>query len=132
MKTLILLLTLLFSANLISQNQNNTDAINRYLQKSNTKKKTANALLLTGTGLILTGVVIASTGNKNNGVMFFSPTQIAGFGISTLGVFSALTSVPFYISAAHNKSKYRKISPQLGSFNANENNYFTAGVKLEF
>ena len=132
MKTFILILALLFSANLFSQEQNNHDEINRYLQKSNSKRKTANVLLISGSGLLLTGVVVANSGSSNKGILNFSGTQLAGFGISTLGVLTALSSVPFYISAGHNKSKSRKIYPQLGNFKTPENNYVTAGLKIEF
>ncbi len=91
MKTFILILALLFSANLFSQEQNNHDEINRYLQKSNSKRKTANVLLISGSGLLLTGVVVANSGSSNKGILNFSGTQLAGFGISTLGVLTALS-----------------------------------------
>ena len=132
MKTLILFSALFFSANLCSQEQNSPTEINRYLQKSNIKRKTANVLLISGSGLLLTGFVVANSGSSSNGILNFSGNQLAGFGISTLGVLTALTSVPFYISAGHNKSKSRKISPQIGNFKTSENNYVTAGLKIEF
>lgn len=132
MKTLILILTLLFSANFFSQERNNNDEINRYLQKSHSKRKTANVLLISGSSLLLTGFVVANSGSSSNGILNFSGNQLAGFGISTLGILTALTSIPFYISAGHNKSKSRKISPQIGNFKTPENNYVTAGLNIEF
>ena len=131
MKTLILILTLLFSANFFSQERNNNDEINRYLQKSHSKRKTANVLLITGGALILTGVIVATTGNQDGG-WFFSPSQLVGASVFSLGTFSVVASIPFYISAGHNKSKSRKISPQIGNFKTSENNYVTAGLKMEF
>lgn len=129
-----LLLIFLFVLPITANSQNNDSEINYYFQKSNSKRKTGNALLITGGGLILTGFLVASSGN--NGGYFFSPNQIAGAGILSLGVLSALVSVPFYISAHHNKNKYLRISPtaeisHLNLVNQNEN-YALVGLKFNF
>lgn len=129
MKTFILVLTLLFSANLCSQEQNSPTEINRYLQKSNNRKKTANVLAITGGALVITCFIVAASDNND---FLISSQEFTGIGISVLGIISGITSVPFYISAGHNKSKSRKISPQMGSFKTPENNYVTAGLKIEF
>lgn len=126
---MIVFLAMLFGANLFSQEENKNQEVNRYLQKSLRQKKTANVFTITGGVLIISGIITAST---DNGRGFISGEQLAGASFITLGTVSALTSIPFYISAGSNKSKFRKIFPQLGSFKANENNYLTAGLKIEF
>ena len=129
MKTSILLLALLFSTNLFSQEESKNQEVNRYLQKSVRQKKTANILMITGGVLIISGIITISSDDKKG---FLSSEQVIGGSLVTLGAVSVLTSIPFYISAGSNKSKYRKFSPQLGSFKTPENNYLTAGVKFEF
>jgi len=129
MKTSIILLALLFSTHLFSQEESKNQEVNRYLQKSLRQKKTANVLMITGGVLIISGMITISTDNKKG---FISSEQLVGGSLITLGAVSALTSIPFYISAGSNKSKSRKISPQVGSFKTPENNYLTAGVKFEF
>lgn len=131
MKTLLLFSALLFSANLCAQQQNQTNEINRYLQKSNNKRKTANVLLITGGALILTAIAVGNSGNQN-GTWFFTTNQLVGGAIFPLGTLSAVASVPFYISAGNNRSKSRKISPEIGNFKTTENNYVTAGLKIQF
>ena len=129
MKTLILFSALFFSANLCSQEQNSPTEINRYLQKSNNRKKTANVLAITGGALVISGFIVAASDNND---FLISSQEFTGIGISVLGIISGITSVPFYICAGHNKSKSRKISPQIGNFKTSENNYVTAGLKIEF
>ena len=129
MKTSILLLALLFSTNLFSQEESKNQEVNRYLQKSVRQKKTANILMVTGGVLIISGIITISSDDKKG---FLSSEQVIGGSLVTLGAVSVLTSIPFYISAGSNKSKYRKFSPQIGSFKTPENNYLTAGVKFEF
>ena len=129
MKTSFILLALLFSTNLFSQEESKNQEVNRYLQKSVRQKKTANILMITGGVLIISGIITISSDDKKG---FLSSEQVIGGSLVTLGAVSVLTSIPFYISAGINKSKYRKFSPQLGSFKTPENNYLTAGVKFEF
>lgn len=136
-----LFLTLLFIVpHTATAQQNEKSEINYYLQKSVSKKKTGNALLLTGTVLIITGVVVATSGNNNNNNnntgWLFSQNEMTGMTISSLGVFSALTSIPFYISANHNRKKSLKISPTTGIIQTNSitepKNYALAGLKITF
>lgn len=132
MKNLILILLFILPIFTIAQ-QNNDLEINHYLQKSNSKRKTGNALLITGGGLILTGIVVGSSGNQN-GVLFFSPNQIAGAGIFSLGILSSLVSVPFYISAHYNKKKSYTISPstEVIRVHSKSENYAVLGMKISF
>lgn len=132
MKNLLLIFLFVLPLKFIAQ-QNNDSEINYYLQKSNTKRKTANALLITGGGLMLTGILVGSSGNQNN-TWFFSPNQIAGAGIFTLGVLSSLVSVPFYLSAHHNKNQSLKITPSAMIINSNpqNKNYAALGLKITF
>ena len=135
MKNLFLILLFIVPLTATAQQHKNSE-INYYLQKSVSKKKTGNALLLSGTGLILTGIVVGTTAGKQNNALFFSSNQIAGAGIFSLGVFSALTSIPFYISANHNKKKSLKISPTTEIIQTNSisepKNYASAGLKITF
>jgi hypothetical protein len=130
MKTYIFLMALFFSINVFSQQSNSAAEVNRYLEKSVRQKKAANILSLTGGGLMVTGIIVASTGS--DGGWFFSPNQLIGAAMFSAGTLSALASVPFYILSGRNKSKALKISPKFGSFRTNDNKYVTAGLKVEF
>ncbi len=127
---MVFLLPFMFNAQ-----QTNSDEINRYLRKSANKKKTANILLFTGGGLILTGLIVGSSGNQK-GSYLISGNELAGVGLFGSGVLSAVASVPFYISAHHNKKKSLKISPVTGIIQLNSitepKNYALAGLKITF
>ncbi|MBF8457045.1 hypothetical protein IV494_07600 [Kaistella sp. G5-32] len=109
--------------------------INQYLKKANTKKKTANILLITGGGLLLTGIVVSATAQHKNS-MLISDRDLAGLGLSGLGILSAVASVPFYISAKNNKNKSLQISPTTGILRSNSitepKNYATVGLNFNF
>lgn len=115
--------------------KSNTDDLNRYLRKSTNQKKTANILLLTGGGLMVTGLLVGNSGNEE-GTYFFSENQIVGFGVFSVGVLTSLISVPFYISAHHNKKKLMKLSPAVGITSSNsvivKENYALVGMKVNF
>ena len=115
--------------------KSNTDYLNRYLRKSTNQKKTANILLLTGGGLMVTGLLLGNSGNEE-GTYFFSENQIVGFGVFSVGVLTSLISVPFYISAHHNKKKLMKLSPAVGITSSNsvivKENYALVGMKVNF
>ena len=130
MKIYIFFTALFFSINVFSQQEDTAPEINHYLEKSVNQKKAANILSLTGAGLMITGVIVGSTGT--NGGWFFSPNQLIGAAMFSAGTLSALASVPFYILSGRNKSKALKISPEFGSFRTNDNKYVTAGLKVEF
>lgn len=134
MKNILLTLLFIFPITAFAQ-QNNDVELNQYLQKSNSKRKTGNVLLITGGGLILTGFVVATTGEQNSGY-FFSTNQLIGGSMITFGVLSSLVSVPFYISAGHSKRKYLKLTPSasiIPSNTMNDNqNYTVVGLKLNF
>ena len=74
-------------------------------------------------------------GNGNRKVLI-SGSQIAGFLVATLGVTAALSSVPFYISAHHNRKKSFQLSQIIGtvqSFNLiGEDKNTAVGLKLNF
>ena len=128
----VLLLTLPLTA---TAQQNKNSEINYYLQKSLNKKKTGKVLLLTGTTFTLIGAVVATTGD-HRGAIFFSSTEMVGITVATLGVISALTSIPFYISANQYRKKSLKISPTTGLIQTNsitEPKYFpSAGLNITF
>lgn len=131
-----LLLSLLFILPLtINAQKDNTDDLNRYLRKSTNQKKTANVLLITGGGLMVTGLLVGNSGNQD-GSYFFSENQLAGFGLFSLGVISSVISVPFYISAHHNKRKLMKLSPAVSILPSNslilKENYALVGMKINF
>lgn len=129
MKTLILFLALLFSANLFSQEQNTNDDVNHYLQKSHRQKKTANILLITSGVLIVSGAIIAGSDEND---FLISAQQFTGMGVSIVGIVSGLASIPFYVSSTKNKSKNLKISPEAGHLKIDHKKYLTAGLKMEF
>ena len=131
-----LLFTLLFILpTFVNAQETKQTEINQYLRKANNKRKTGNVLLITGSGLFLTGFVIASTG-KNDKSWFISERELAGASLSSLGIISALTSVPFYISAHHNRKKSLNVSPTTGIIRSNSinerRNYASVGIDINF
>ncbi|MFC6267690.1 hypothetical protein [Frigoriflavimonas asaccharolytica] len=133
MKTLIFIVILLLPTFIFSQQNNNSEAEN-YLKKSNSKRKTANILAISGGGLLLTGIVVSASNQHNQE---FLPTNlVVGGSLITLGVLSALTSIPFYISSNHNTKKYLKIVPSAKLIPKNElnhnTNYAVIGINLNF
>lgn len=131
-----LLLAFLFALPLtMNGQQNNSTEINEYLEKSNRQRKTGNVLLITGGTLILSGVIVGVTGNKNRSFII-SQSDIAGASLVTLGLLSGLTSVPFYISANSNKKKSLKISPSTAFIPVHSMNsqqiYPVVGINLDF
>ena len=131
-----LILASLFILPLILKSQENNTAQNTYfLKKAKTQTKTGNILLVTGGVSILAGFVLVKDGNGNRKELI-SGSQIAGFLVATLGVTAALSSVPFYISAHHNRKKSFQLSPVIGtvqSFNLiGEDKNTAVGLKLNF
>lgn len=129
-----LLLALLFLLPLTFKAQkSNTDDLNRYLRKSTNQKKTANILLITGGGLMVTGLIVGNSGGQSG---YISDNGLAGLGVFTLGALTSVISIPFYISAHQNKKKLIKLSPAVGIIPANtavqNNNYGAVGLKFNF
>ena len=135
MKNLLLTLLFIFPITAIAQ-QNNDVEISQYLQKSIAQSKTGNILLITGGGLIATGVLVAISGEKKGGHYFFSNNDAIGGSIATLGVLSALVSIPIHISSGHNKRKYLKLTPSAAMISSNsfneKQNYAVVGLKVTF
>mgnify|MGYP006054449811 CR=1 FL=1 len=75
MKNLLLTLLFIFPITAIAQQKNDLE-ISQYLQKSKTQSKTGNILLITGGGLIATGVLVAISGEKKGGYYFFSKNDL--------------------------------------------------------
>lgn len=113
--------------------KSDTDDLNRYLRKSSNQKKTANILLITGGGLMFTGLIVGNQGDHKG---FIDSNALAGLGVFTLGVLTSVISIPFYISAHQNKKKLIKFSPTVGIIPANtavqNNNYGAVGLTLNF
>ena len=134
MKNLILASLFILPLTIYSQ-QNNSAQNAYYLKKANTENKTGNILLVTGGVLILTGFVLVKDGNSNTRELI-SGTQVAGFLVATLGVASALSSIPFYIYAHQDRKKSFQLSPVIGtvqSFNLiGEDKNTAIGLKLDF
>ena len=129
MKNSLIILLLLFGANLYSQEETKNYEVQEYINKSVKQKKTANILLLSGATIGVIGFIISNTDDSKS---IISGNQLLAGTFVTLGGVSMLTSIPFYISSSKNKSKSQKIKPEMGRFKTNDTHYFTAGLKLEF
>ncbi len=134
MKFLLLLLFFTISIATNAQQNQESDAT-LYLRKSINKKKTGNILLISGGGLILTGIVVSASGDQNTNE-FLPRNLLIGGSLLSVGILSALTSIPFYISANHNKKKYLQISPTATILPKNSDiqneNYALVGIEINF
>jgi hypothetical protein len=104
MKKIILLLTLLvFLVKSFSQ----TPALTKdeYLQKSKNQKTTAWVLLVGGSALIITGILVDDA-NSGKGINL----DFTGVGIAAVGFVAASCSIPLFINSAHNARKAATIS----------------------
>ena len=128
MKAFVIFLVLLTVQNLYGQNTDHSD-LQRYLEKSQRQKKTANILAITGGALFISGIIVTGTDDNK---FLISGQQFTGIGISLLGVISGITSVPFYISSSKNTKKAIKIAPQIGLTKIQEINFTTGGIIIEF
>ena len=129
MKFFFLIAFFFLTAKLCGQLQDKNLRVNQYLQKSLRQKKTANILALSGGALFVSGLIVTGTDDNK---FLISSQQLAGLGISALGVLAAVSSIPFYISANRNESKSLKITPTAASFSTTENRYISAGLTVEF
>ncbi len=130
-----LLLTFLFILPIAINAQQNKDfEAEIYLKKSIKKRKAGNVLALTGGGLVLTGLVFSALGPDDN--QYLPTNVVVGGSMITLGILSALTSIPFYISSNHNKKKYLEISPTATILPKNSGiqneNYALVGIEINF
>ena len=132
MKNLILALIFILPLTITAQ-QNNVPEIDLYMNKANKQRKTGNILLISGGGLIVTGLIVGTSGD---GKGFIDANALAGSGIFLLGGLSALTSIPFYISANNNRKKSLKFTPVIGILETKSGlipqNYAMAGIKINF
>ena len=129
MKFFFLIVFFFLSAKLCCQQRDKPLDVNQYLQKSIRQKKTANILAISGGALFVSGLIVAGTDDNK---FLISSQQLAGMGVSMLGVIAAVSSIPFYISANRNESRSLKINPISGSFSSAENRYFLVGLHVEF
>lgn len=108
--------------------------IEKYFEKYQRQKKTANILLGTGSVLALSGFIVASTDSGTRGSLFFSTNQIVELILIISGVTSALVSIPFYISAEKNKRKSLTIQPtfQLENEKYTQEKSAKVGVAITF
>ena len=106
MKNFIFSLTLLlFVVKSFSQTATSS-AISKdyYLKKSKNQKTIGWILLGSGGGLIITGIIVQSSNEKNHGGSY------AGGEIALVGIVPAVASIPFFISSSKNKRKAASIA----------------------
>lgn len=130
MKNLFILLNLFGFIYLKAQENTPQNEADKYLQKSIKQRKTANILAITGGGIFVTGLIITGSSKGELG------QSLSGLAISSLGVITSFSSIPFYISSNSNNKKYLKIKPSIGfltpNYPSSGKNYNTIGIGLEF
>ena len=103
-----------------------------YLQRSKNQRTTAWILLGGGTGLLIGGIILTigdvmaivlSLGTAGSGKLI----DVAG-DIASVGLIADLVSIPFFISASHNKKMAATLSFDNQSIYSSPNNSFSSHV----
>ena len=121
MRKLLLLIVVLFCSFVVKAQDQQIDSSKDYtkqdyLQLSKKQKRTANALLLTGLGVGLTGGLIYTAASlRDLGCLFqncgANPSSYTlGNVLMIGGSVLSLTSIPVYIKAGNNKKKFLSLS----------------------
>jgi hypothetical protein len=113
-KILFVLAFAITSAALFSQTlPANVKTKEYYLTKSKHQRKTALIMLYGGAGLTALGVVLTGLAIENNSKGRSDNIGYVGVSMTYVGVLSAFGSIPFFISAAHNRHKAAELSLNL-------------------
>ena len=121
MKKIFLLTLVLLSSFVVTAQEQQIDSSKKYikqdyLQLSKKQKRTANALLLTGLGVGLTGGLIYTSASLKDLSCLFencgasSSVYTLGTVLMIGGSVLSLTSIPVYIKASNNKKKALSLS----------------------
>lgn len=132
MKNTLLFLLLILSFKLFSQENDKQKVVsNIYYEKYKKQKKNATILSVTGGVLLFTGIIISQQKSESANLVF-SKSEVTGYSIATLGVFSIISSIPFYVSAEKNRKKSITISPNLNSFNTIDKKQTNFGLSITY
>lgn len=127
MKIIIFLCLLLYTSNLLAQNNESNEV---YLQKYKVAKKKGNRLaIIGGSSIVLGAALLTLPTNKTNAQVISIST---GYTLIGAGIVIGSLSIPIYNTARNNKRKVFRIEPLVTAETAYKQAYSSIGIKVKF